>query len=182
YPRVRVEPDRIFVRDGAVWTSAGVTAGMDLALALVEDDHGRALSVAVARALVMFVKRPGGQSQFSAPLSVQAAERPRLRELQAWIAEHPGADLSVDALARRANMSVRNFARAFRRDVGVTPGRFVERIRVEAARRQLEDSGTGVDDVAARAGFRTAEVMRRAFHRTIHVSPASYRRGFHGGH
>lgn len=181
YPRVRVEPDRIFVRDGAVWTSAGVTAGMDLALALVEDDHGRALAVAVARALVMFVKRPGGQSQFSAPLSVQAAERPGLRDLQAWITEHPSADLSVDVLARRSAMSIRNFARAFRRDVGVSPARFVERIRVEAARRQIEDSSVGLDDVASRAGFRTAEVMRRAFHRTVHVSPAAYRRGFRGG-
>ena len=181
YPRVRVEADRIFVRDGAVWTSAGVTAGMDLALALVEEDCGRRLAVAVARALVMFVKRPGGQSQFSAPLSVQEAERPGLRELQAWIAERPAADLSVDVLARRSAMSVRNFARAFRRDVGVTPARFVERIRVEAARRHLEDSAVGLEDVATRAGFRTAEVMRRAFHRTVHVSPAAYRRGFRGG-
>ena len=181
YPSVRVEADRIFVRDGNVWTSAGVTAGMDLALALVEDDHDRALAVSVARALVMFVKRPGGQSQFSAPLSVQAAERPRLRELQAWITEHPGADLSVDALARRTAMSVRNFARAFRRDLGVTPARFVERIRVEAARRQLEESEVSIDAVATRTGFRTADVMRRAFQRTVHVSPAVYRRGFQGG-
>jgi len=171
YPRVTVDPDPIFVRDGRVYTSAGVTAGMDLALALVEEDHGREVALAVARELVMFLKRPGGQSQFSVPLMAQTTDRQPLRELQAWIGEHPGADLSVAALARRAAMSARNFARVFTREVGMTPARFVERARVEAARRRL-------DVVATESGFSSAEIMRRAFLRTVRVNPAEYRHRF----
>lgn len=178
YPRVAVEADPIFVRDGRVYTSAGVTAGMDLALAMVEEDHGREVAVAVARELVMFVKRPGGQSQFSVPLMVQTTDRQPLRDLQAWIGEHPGADLSVEALARRAAMSVRNFARVFTREVGMTPARFVERARVEAARRRLEDSSSSVEAVAGQCGFGSAEIMRRTFLRTVRVNPADYRRRF----
>jgi transcriptional regulator GlxA family with amidase domain len=178
HPRVRVERDPIFVRDGDVWTSAGVTAGMDLALALVEDDLGRDVARTVARQMVLFLQRPGGQSQFSAALAAQAAERPSLRDLQAWITEHPDADLSVPALARRAAMSPRNFARAFRREVGMTPGRFVEAVRVEAARRRLEETADGVEEVAAACGFGTAESMRRAFVRTVHVAPSQYRSRF----
>ena len=178
YPAVTVDPDPIFVRDGNVYTSAGVTAGMDLALALVEEDHGRELALQVARQLVMFLRRPGGQSQFSAQLAVQAADREPLRELQAWIAEHPDADLSVPALARRVAMSPRNFARVFTREVGMTPARFVESVRVEAARRRLEESAHGVDSVASACGFGTAESMRRAFRRTLHVPPAAYRHRF----
>jgi len=161
YPRVAVDPDPIFVRDGRIYTSAGVTAGMDLALALVEEDHGREVALAVARELVMFLKRPGGQSQFSVPLMAQAADRQPLRDLQAWIGEHPGADLSVAALARRAAMSARNFARVFTREVGMTPARFVERARVEAARRRLEESSSGVEVIATESGFNSAEIMRR---------------------
>jgi len=178
YPRVAVDADPIFVRDGRIYTSAGVTAGMDLALALVEEDHGREVAVAVARELVMFLKRPGGQSQFSAQLMAQAADREPIRELQAWIGEHPGADLSVAALARRAAMSVRNFARVFNREVGMTPARYVERARVEAARRRLEESSIGVEAVATQCGFTSAEIMRRTFLRTVRVSPAEYRRRF----
>ena len=178
YPAVTVEPDPIFVRDGNVYTSAGVTAGMDLALALVEEDHGRELALEVARQLVMFLRRPGGQSQFSAQLAVQAADREPLRELQAWITEHPDADLSVPALARRVAMSPRNFARVFTREVGMTPARFVESVRVEAARRRLEESAHGVDRVAAACGFGTAESMRRAFLRIVRVPPAAYRHRF----
>ncbi len=175
YPRVRVEPDPIFVRDGAIWTSAGVSAGMDLALALVEDDLGRDLALRVARQMVLFLRRPGGQSQFSAQLAVQAADREPLRDLQAWIVDHPEADCSVPALARRVAMSPRNFARVFLREVGVTPAAYVERVRVEAARRRLEDSADGVDAVADRVGFGTAETMRRAFLRHLRVAPADYR-------
>jgi len=178
YPAVTVAPDPIFVRDGNVYTSAGVTAGMDLALALVEEDHGRALALEVARQLVMFLRRPGGQSQFSAQLAVQSADREPLRELQAWITEHPDADLSVPTLARRVAMSPRNFARVFTREVGMTPARFVESVRVEAARRRLEESAHGVDSVATACGFGTAESMRRAFLRIVRVPPAAYRHRF----
>jgi transcriptional regulator GlxA family with amidase domain len=147
-------------------------------LQLVEEDHGREVALAVARELVMFLKRPGGQSQFSAQLMAQAADREPIRELQAWIGEHPAADLSVAALARRAAMSVRNFARVFTREVGTTPARFVERARGEAARRCLEDSSTGIEAVAAQCGFSSAEIMRRAFLRTVRVNPAQYRHRF----
>jgi transcriptional regulator GlxA family with amidase domain len=178
YPKVSVEPDPIFVRDGRVYTSAGVTAGMDLALALVEEDHGREVAVAVARELVMFLKRPGGQSQFSIPLMAQTAARQPLRELQEWIGEHPGADLSVATLAQRAAMSLRHFARVFTREVGITPARFVERARVEAARRRLEESPAGMEAVASQCGFGSGEIMRRAFLRTVRVNPAEYRHRF----
>jgi len=178
FPRVQVDRDPIFVRDGNVYTSAGVTAGMDLALALVEEDHGRALALEVARQMVLFLRRPGGQSQFSAALAAQAADREPLRDLQAWIAEDPGRDCSVPALARRVAMSPRNFARVFAREVGATPGQFVERVRVEAARRRLEESADGVDNIAFRCGFGTAETMRRAFLRTLRVPPSAYRSRF----
>jgi len=178
YPAIRVESDPIFVRDGSVYSSAGVTAGIDLALALVEEDHGRELALHTARQLVVFLKRPGGQSQFSAQLAAQAAEREPLRDLQAWIAEHPGGDCSVAALARRVAMSPRNFARVFGREVGATPARFVETTRVESARRRLEESADGVEAVATRAGFGSAESMRRAFLRTLGVPPSAYRGRF----
>jgi transcriptional regulator GlxA family with amidase domain len=178
FPALRVDADPIFIKDGKVYTSAGVTAGMDLALALVEEDCGREVAMAVARALVLFLKRPGGQSQFSAQLAAQAADREPLRELQAWIIDHVGADCSVPALAARVAMSPRNFARVFAREVGMTPGRFVERARVEAARRRLEESDDGVDGVAARCGFGSAEGMRKAFLRTLRVPPSAYRSRF----
>jgi transcriptional regulator GlxA family with amidase domain len=180
YPRVQVEPDPIFVRDGNVWTSAGITAGMDLALALVEDDHGRGVALSVARWLVFFLKRPGGQSQFSAQLSAQLAEREPLAELQSWILEHPEADCSVSSLARRAGMSPRNFARVFGREIGMTPARFVENARVEAARRRLEESDAGVEAVADAVGFGSAETLRRAFLRRVRVGPGVYRSRFRG--
>ncbi|HYC00890.1 MAG TPA: DJ-1/PfpI family protein [Candidatus Limnocylindrales bacterium] len=178
HPDVQVEPDSIYVRDGRVFTSAGVTAGMDLALALVEDDYGKEVALTTARLLVLFLKRPGGQSQFSTQLASQFAEREPIRDLQAWIIEHPEADLSVEALARRVAMSPRNFARVFTREVGATPARFVERVRVEAARRRLEQAGGGVEEVAAGCGFGTAETMRRAFLRNVQVSPSAYRARF----
>ena len=179
YPAVSVETDPIFVRAGKIFTSAGVTAGIDLALALLEEDHGRDVALAVARELVMFLRRPGGQSQFSVQFSTQQAEREPLRDLQRWIADHLGADLCVDALSRRAAMSPRNFARVFTREVGMTPGEFVENSRVEAARRRLEESTAGVDAIASACGFGTRESMRRAFLRTLRVPPSAYRSRFH---
>jgi transcriptional regulator GlxA family with amidase domain len=179
YGEVAVEPDPIFVRDGNLYTSAGVTAGMDLALALVEEDLGRRTALEVARWLVLFVKRPGGQSQFSAQLAAQTAEREPLRELQEWIAGNLDADLSVPALARRAHMSERNFARAFARELGMTPAAYVETARVEAARIVLESSASpGLEAVARQNGFGTVETMRRAFHRRLGVGPAQYRARF----
>ena len=186
-PDVRIEPDSIFVRDGHVWTSAGVTAGMDLALAMVEEDHGRRLALAVARLMVIFLKRPGGQSQFSAQLASQLAEREPLRELQSWIVDHPDEDLRVEVLAKRAAMSPRNFARAFTRETGMTPARFVEQVRLGAARRRLEDTTSGVEQIAESCGFGTAETMRRAFLRGLAINPSAYRARFrtereHGHH
>jgi transcriptional regulator GlxA family with amidase domain len=178
YPEVKVEGDPIFVRDGNVFTSAGVTAGIDLALALVEDDHGRDIALAVARQLVMFLRRPGGQSQFSVHLNAQAADREPLRELQNWIANNLDKDLSIEALARRVAMSVRNFARVFAREVGKTPGEFVESLKLETARRRLEESADSVDLIATQTGFGTRESMRRAFIRNLHVPPSAYRSRF----
>jgi transcriptional regulator GlxA family with amidase domain len=178
FPTVTVESDRIFVRDGDVWTSAGVTAGIDLALAMVEDDVGRDVALAVARRLVVFLKRPGGQSQFSAQLAGQLAERQPLSDLQGWIADHLADDLSVERLAERTAMSVRNFSRTFSREVGLTPARFVERARVDGARRLLEESSASVDEIAVRCGFGTSETMRRTFLRSLHVTPTDYRRRF----
>jgi transcriptional regulator GlxA family with amidase domain len=178
HPSVEVEDAPIFVRDGDVYTSAGVTAGIDLALALVEDDLGAAVARDAARWLVLFLRRPGNQAQFSAGSSWQPAERPPLRDLQSWIAENPTADLSVPALAERAFMSPRNFARAFRREVGVTPGAYVESVRLERARAELESGDVSVDAVAAMCGFGTVETMRRAFQRRFDVNPAAYRSRF----
>jgi transcriptional regulator GlxA family with amidase domain len=180
YPAVTVERDPIFVRDGRIATSAGVTAGIDLSLALVEEDHGHAVAMAVARQLVVFLKRPGGQAQFSAALATQTADRDDVTDVQAWIADHLADDLSVAALAAHAAMSPRHFARVFRAATGATPARYVEQARVEAARRRLEESDDGVDAIAAGCGFGTAETMRRAFIRAVHVAPTDYRRRFRG--
>ncbi|GAA0333429.1 GlxA family transcriptional regulator [Actinoallomurus spadix] len=180
FPSVEVDPDPIFVRDDPVWTSAGVTAGIDLALAMVEDDLGAAAARTVARQLVVFVQRPGGQAQFSAQLAAQRPDRPGLRELQRWIADHLTADLSVEALAARTGLSTRHFARVFRDDVGVTPGAYVESVRVEAARRLLETSARPLDVIARECGFGTPETMHRSFRRTVSVTPGDYRRRFRG--
>ncbi|EEE01156.1 GlxA family transcriptional regulator [Burkholderia multivorans] len=177
YPNVRVEADPIFIREGALWTSAGVTAGIDLALALVEEDLGRAVALDVARELVVFLKRPGGQAQFSAMLSMQRTDD-RFGELHAWIAEHLGADLSVPALAERARMSERSFVRHYRASTGRTPARAVEQIRVEAAQRLLGETGWPVKRIAARCGFGSEETLRRSFVRVLGVSPQEYRERF----
>jgi transcriptional regulator GlxA family with amidase domain len=178
YPDVTVDPDPIFVKDGNLATSAGVTAGIDLALALVEDDLGRDTALSVARQLVVFLRRPGSQSQFSAQLSAQTASRDTLRDVQQWIAEHPAADLSVETLAAKASLSPRQFARAFAAETGVPPGKYVDKTRLEAARRRLEDTAGGVEETARACGFGTPEAMRRAFVRELGVSPAEYRRRF----
>jgi transcriptional regulator GlxA family with amidase domain len=178
FPAVSVDPDPIYVRDGDVYTSAGVTAGMDLALALVEDDLGRDLALQVARQLVLFLRRPANQSQFSAQLAAQMAERDGLRDAQRHVVDHPDRDCSVAALARVAVMSERHFARCFSEEVGVTPARYVERVRVETARRLLEDTDDGVEAVATQAGFGTAETMRRTFLRVLRTSPSEYRHRF----
>jgi transcriptional regulator GlxA family with amidase domain len=178
YPRVRVDPEPIFLRDGPIWTSAGVTAGMDLALALVEEDLDRDAALAIARHLVLFLRRPGNQSQFSATLAAQQPEREPLREIQRSVLENVAGEHSVEAMAARAHMSTRHFARAFRAETGVTPARYVERVRLEAARRRLEDGADPIAEVAASCGFGTAETMRRAFLRALEVGPAEYRRRF----
>jgi transcriptional regulator GlxA family with amidase domain len=178
HPAVDVERDPIFVRDGNVITSAGVTAGMDLALALVEEDLGPEVALETARWLVLFVKRPGGQAQFSAQLEAQMADREPLRELQQWLPDHLDEDLSVPALAQRAAMSERNFARAFRDETGVTPAVYVEAARVERARIALDSGDLPVEAIARQTGFGTVETMRRAFQRRVGVSPAGYRSRF----
>jgi transcriptional regulator GlxA family with amidase domain len=178
YPDVEVDPDPIYIRDGAVSTSAGVTCGIDLALALVEEDHGRDVALTIARHLVMFLRRPGNQTQFSAQLQAQVAHRPTLRDVQQRIADHPEADLSVAALARCASLSPRQFARAFAAETGTTPGRYVDNSRLETARRLLEDTADGIEQISRSCGYHTPEAMRRAFQRTLGVSPAEYRRRF----
>jgi transcriptional regulator GlxA family with amidase domain len=177
FPKVRVEPDPIFVRDGSVWTSAGVTAGIDLALALVEQDLGRTTALAVARYLVVFLKRPGGQAQFSAALSLQAAED-KFGVLHDWINGHLADDISLPVLASQAAMSERSFSRRYAAATGLTPRRAVERLRVEAARRLLSESRLPVKRISQRCGFGSEETMRRSFLRLLAVTPQDYRARF----
>ena len=178
YPSAHVEPNRIYVQDGPLYTSAGVTAGIDLALMLIEEDHGRELALTVARHLVMFLKRPGGQSQFSAHLAAQIATESRIQSVQHWILDNLAADMTLTTMAARAAMSVRNFTRVFQSETGATPADFVELARVDAARRLLEDSETPLQRVASRCGFGTADTMRRAFIRRIGTGPQDYRSRF----
>ncbi|CRK62194.1 Transcriptional regulator containing an amidase domain and an AraC-type DNA-binding HTH domain [Alloactinosynnema sp. L-07] len=178
YPEVTVEPDRIFVRDGAVYTSAGVTAGMDLALALVEADHGVKIARTIARWLVMFLQRPGGQSQFSTRLEHPVGAGSPLRPVLDEIAADPAADHRVPSLARRVGVSERHLGRLFADQLGTTPARFVERVRVEAARGLLEDSVITVAAVSKRSGFGSPETLRRAFVRVLGVGPDDYRARF----
>lgn len=179
YPDVTVEPDPIFVRDGNLATSAGVTAGIDLALALVEQDFDRDAALLIARQLVMFLRRPGNQAQFSATLAAQQPRREPLREAQRLVLEELTGDHTVEAMAARAHMSPRHFARAFRDETGVTPARYVEHVRLEAARRRLEEGSAGIAEIARGCGFGTAETMRRSFLRSLAVGPSEYRRRFH---
>ncbi|WP_238017185.1 GlxA family transcriptional regulator [Dactylosporangium sp. AC04546] len=174
----RVDPDPIFVRDGNIATSAGVTAGIDLALALVEEDLGRHTALQIARQLVMFLRRPGGQRQFSVQLRAQLAEHDNIREVQQYIVERPDTDLSIKALAERASLSERQFSRTFTKEVGVSPGRYVDQARLEAARRRLEDTRDGIEQVARACGYGTPEAMRRAFVKELGVAPLDYRERF----
>ena len=179
YPRVAVDPNPIWIQDGRIYTAAGVTAGMDLALGFVEQDLGSAVALAVARRLVLFLRRPGGQAQFSVSLSRQASASNPLFELQAWMAENLDNDLSVEALASRVAMSLRNFARAFVRELGMTPARYVESLRLEAARQYLESAGANsLEEIAKTCGFQSVELMRRVFLRSLGVPPGYYRKHF----
>ncbi|HEX4436546.1 MAG TPA: GlxA family transcriptional regulator [Solirubrobacteraceae bacterium] len=178
HPSVDVDPDPIFIQEGPIWTSAGVTAGMDLALAMVEEDHDRELALLIARHLVLFLRRPGNQSQFSATLHAQQPRAEPLREIQREVLEDVAGDHTVEAMSARAHMSPRNFARAFRAQTGVTPARYVEQVRLEAARRRLEETAEPIGTIARDCGFGTPETMRRSFLRALQVGPAEYRRRF----
>jgi transcriptional regulator GlxA family with amidase domain len=176
HPSVRVEHEPLWVKDGNIYTCAGISAGIDLALAWVEEDCGAALAHEAARELVLFLRRPGGQPQVSVSLASQSSAMSSIRELQIWIAEHLGSRLSVEDLADRMSMSVRNFERVFTREVGTTPSQYVLQMRVEAARSQIECTESGFKQVAANVGFGSADVMRRAFVRLLGITPGRYRR------
>ena len=178
YKKTTVDAEPIFVRDGNIYTSAGVLAGMDLALALAEEDLGLPITLEVARELVMYLRRSGGQSQFSTALALQSSERKQIEDLRWWAVDHLAEDLRVENLAAKARMSPRNFARVFLKDTGLTPARFVERIRVEAARRRLEESGDLLDKIAGDCGFASNQALRRAFTRVLRVAPHDYRKRF----
>jgi transcriptional regulator GlxA family with amidase domain len=175
FPKVRMQHDPLWVKDGNIYTSAGISAGIDLALAWVEEDCGVGLAHEAARELVLFLRRPGGQPQLSISLASQASEMMSIRELQIWIAEHLQTKVSVEDLAGRMAMSVRNFERVFTREVGTTPLQYVLQTRVEAARRQLERTERGLKQVASDAGFSSVDVMRRAFMRLLGTTLRRYR-------
>lgn len=178
YQNVIVDADKIFIRDGNVYTSGGVTAGMDLALSLVEEDWGSQVASAAARGMLVFMRRPGGQSQFSTYVVNEAKTRKDFRELQAWIISNPHEDLGVEFLADRMAMSPRNFSRIFCQEVGLSPAKFVERARLEAARTMLVQTGQSVENIAANSGFHNAEQMRRSFLRLLKITPQEYREKF----
>jgi transcriptional regulator GlxA family with amidase domain len=178
HPAITVARDPIFLREGNLWTSAGVTAGIDLALAMIEEDHGADPALAVARELVVFLKRPGGQAQFSVELRAEATRSEPIRRIQAWIAAHPEKPATVEVLAARCAMSPRNFSRVFVAETGCTPGRFVEEVRVARAARLLEGTDLPIEEIAHRAGFGSDDVLRRVFLRTKGVGPTAYRERF----
>lgn len=178
FPRLRVDDDAIFVQDGRYWTSAGVTAGLDLALALVEADHGKQHALAVARGLVFYLKRPGGQSQFSVPLAAQAADAPAIERIRQHVLDSPQADLRVSVLAERAHVSERHLRRLFRDTLNVSPREFVQRARLEQAQRLLCESRASVREVARRSGYASADGFARRFERAFKVTPSAYRSRF----
>ncbi len=183
YPCVQVDAESIFVNDGPVWTSAGVSAGIDLTLALVQEDCGREIAMKVARELVIYVKRPGGQAQFSEALRVQTSDSPTFDKLHQWLSRHLGDErMSVETMADQVHMSPRNFARSYKAKTGRTPAKALELLRVEAARRLLEDSEHGIDQIARRCGFGDEERMRVTFRRHLSISPRDYRRHFSSHH
>lgn len=174
YPEIHVDPDPLWIRQGHIYTSAGISAGIDLALELVAEDLGEKHALGVAKCMVLFVRRSGGQAQFSESLRAQAPSNRGLRNLQAWIAEHLGSDLSVTALADKAAMSPRNLVRVFKKELDTSPSKYVESIRLEAARREIEMATRSMDQIAARCGFQSVDVMRRAFTRTLGITPRQY--------
>lgn len=178
YPTIRIDSDKIYIRDGSIWTSAGVTAGIDLTLALIEDDYGHAIAINTARQLVMFIKRSGGQSQFSVPLSAQSADLGRFTELHAWIAAHLQGDLRVERLAEHVGMSPRTFARIYTERLGRTPAKTVEAMRLESACRALEESDRPLKAIALAAGYMEEQTLRRVFQRQLGVTPNQYRSRF----
>jgi transcriptional regulator GlxA family with amidase domain len=174
YPKVVVRPEPIYLRDGSIYTSAGITAGIDLSLALVEEDHGHETALKIARFLIMFLVRPGGQAQYSHMLSRQAISSQPLRELQVWMLEHLREDLTIDPLAERIGMSARHFSRVCLRETGMNPGQFVDRMRVEAAQQIIDSSSRGLKEIAESCGFKSADAMRRTFLRVLGVTAAEY--------
>ncbi|MDT7544162.1 MAG: hypothetical protein QOE99_272 [Actinomycetota bacterium] len=178
HPQVSVDPDAIYVHDGNVWTSAGVTAGIDLALALLADDHGRQAAARIARQLVVYLRRSGGQAQFSVLLAAQSAEREPIRELMSWMLDHLAEDLSVPALAQRTSLSERQFSRVFKAEVGVSPADHVESVRLEGACRLLETTGASMEQVAKTCGYGVPETMNRSFRRRLNTTPGEHRRHF----
>lgn len=182
FPNTRVDRDAIFVEDGNVYTTAGVTAGIDLALALVEADFGRDLAMAVAREMVVFAKRPGGQSQFSVQLASQLSDRRPIQAIQTWISGNCEAELSVESLAARAGMSARNFSRVFKSEVGMTPRKYVESVRLERVRLLLEEGNLSLERIAFASGFSSTEVLRRNFQKRFGVAPADYAKRFGADH
>ncbi|GET31600.1 transcriptional regulator [Prolixibacter bellariivorans] len=178
YPEVRVNPDPIFVKDGPIYTSAGISTGMDLALALVEEDYGREVALYVARMLVLYLKRPGNQSQFSVVLAHQEVDYNPIQTLIEWMPEHLNDALSVEKLAEQVSMSPRNFSRVFTRKMGITPARYIEKLRVETARRRLEESNLSLDEISSECGLGSADTLRRLFLRHLKTSPSVYRQSF----
>jgi transcriptional regulator GlxA family with amidase domain len=178
FPKLKVHPNALFLRDGAFYTSAGVTAGIDLALALIEEDFGRTVALSVARELVVYLKRSGGQEQYSEPLRFETESPDRLAELAAWITNNPDRDLSVETLAHRACLSRRHFVRRFKAAFGQSPGTFVQTRRLDEARRRLSGGNSSITAVADSVGFKSADAFRRAFAQRFRVTPSEYQRGF----
>jgi transcriptional regulator GlxA family with amidase domain len=178
YPEIKVEKDPIFVKDGNVYTSAGISTGMDLSLAMVEEDYGRDIALSVARRLVLYLKRPGNQSQFSVMLEHQKVDHQPISELISWIMDHLNEPLSVEILAEKISMSPRNFARVFLRETGITPAKYIEKVRLETARRRLEETKLTLDEISAECGVGDADTLRRLFLRHMRTTPSEYRRSF----
>ncbi|MBI9073960.1 MAG: DJ-1/PfpI family protein [Desulfatibacillum sp.] len=180
FPKVKVEPDAIFIQDGNIYTSAGVTAGIDLALAIVEEDHGVSVALEVSRLLVLYLKRPGTQSQFSVPLRAQEAAGERFSSLHTWLTDNLDADISVEDMAAYSSMSERNFARVFKMQTGMTPGKYLETLRLDRAREIMVSGGESLEGIAQASGFGREERLRRAFYRRFGVTPSQYRLHFGG--
>ncbi|MGR9115578.1 MAG: GlxA family transcriptional regulator [Gammaproteobacteria bacterium] len=178
FPLVRLERDQIFVRDRSIWSSGGVTSGIDLALAMIEEDWGRKLALEIARLMVVFLKRAGNQSQLSPYLEMDASNRSDIRDLQAWIMENPCSDLRIEALAKKMEMSLRHFARTFLSETGVTPAKYIEKVRIDLVRNYLENTDDKLSDIVQKTGFKDTETMRRTFYRHVGINPSDYRDRF----